>query len=407
MLPYYKRLLLDLFRRVHRVQLDPVGLSAEVVAIQEILVRRISYIESRQKALRRHGQVLRRSLRNPKGLRLSREVVSGTRQAIRDIGRKIDDYRHIEWILRSIGDALAFIYVDKWDIKPMAGKEPTGFVIDDPGFRHQLRLWRRFVSLGRIAILTDLTNSLRYGDLLLVSPEHRWCQLIEIKSSHTTNARVRRQMERVQQLLEYLRTDRTRDLYQTPQFAGCDMIRIDVPRPEVTHCASMRNLVSRAYESDLEWEQVESGLLYAAMTRKGISKMDLLRNEIGSEALAFWIDPRSRIAGYQPLVLSIPDPEFLYDFYSGGIALVVACDLAVIGNKLSSLGWKWSFQPNDQLMFRLEETCPQDPSQPMTVSISATLLYRVAIEFTSLDWILDAITEQTRVHFAGTPDSSD
>ena len=121
------------------------------------------------------------------------------------------EYRRLIVVFREIGDCLAFTYLDKYDIKPMAFKQSPGFVSGKKGTRFERRCLRRIFANGTIAILNDLTNCLRYGDLTV--PVGGMPNLMELKSGKASGWRDDRQIERLSRLSVYLTTDRVTDWY--------------------------------------------------------------------------------------------------------------------------------------------------------------------------------------------------
>ena len=69
MLHLYEKTLLNLFARVQLIHSDPDGTHAECLAVQEVLLRKITYAERKITRLKRRCQELKAKLRNP--IRLS------------------------------------------------------------------------------------------------------------------------------------------------------------------------------------------------------------------------------------------------------------------------------------------------------------------------------------------------
>jgi hypothetical protein len=67
-------------------------------------------------------------------------------------------------VLRSIGDAIAFIYGNRWDIKQMVMKEESGFITGKRGTRLERKILRKAFEIGATVVMNDLTHTLRHGD---------------------------------------------------------------------------------------------------------------------------------------------------------------------------------------------------------------------------------------------------
>jgi hypothetical protein len=95
-----------------------------------------------------------------------RDEASALKVRLKQNASRKDDYDTILLVLRDIGDAVAFTYIDKWDIKPLClAKEPAGFISGKEGLRLELNIFRYLKSKNKICILNDITNSIRHGDI--------------------------------------------------------------------------------------------------------------------------------------------------------------------------------------------------------------------------------------------------
>jgi hypothetical protein len=165
MLELHKESLINLFRQAQVLNAQPFENQTLCLQIQETLIRKIIYQEHQIRRLRLDADQLKHQLRQSDGLTPSRDEVRRITQQIHDLNERIADRKYIIQILRQIGDALAFSYLDKWDIRPLAAKQPPGFLSGKKGFRKELFFVRRIFKAGRIALLNDITNCLRYGDI--------------------------------------------------------------------------------------------------------------------------------------------------------------------------------------------------------------------------------------------------
>lgn len=105
---------------------------------------------------------------------------------------KIAQQKTLLNVLRSVGDAIAFIYGDRWDLKQLAMKEDPGFITSKRGTRLERMILRRSFALGATVVMNDLTHTLRHGDITVFRPD-LWPKgespflLIEAKSGHGGN----------------------------------------------------------------------------------------------------------------------------------------------------------------------------------------------------------------------------
>jgi len=390
MISYYRRSLLDLFARAHRLSEHPVQLRSECLEIQEMLISRTRYIERQIRTRRVENRELSRWLAIEGRIRRDRMASREVKHRRTHNNRVVEQYQELLWILKSIGDALAFTYMDKWEIKPMAAKEAPGFLTGKKGLRLELRVLRRAFEFGHVAILNDLTNSLRYGDLMCIFRGRygQW-KMLEVKNGRQTSGRVHRQKERADKLVNYLAADEVTGLY--PSQGDLPMRRVSLRSEEVHYRDELNDLIERAYEQGFCFQQMESGLYYLAATKTEPVMYSQMEDAIGGKSNSCFVLNQliPPACGYYPLALSIRDPSALLDFHKGLLTICVLVDRTAISHKFEPLGWRVTFEPTDNVAFQLTRNNPDDPSSPCFIQISEHLFARVGLEFVGLDWLLD------------------
>lgn len=179
MIQRYKRTLVDLFTRVRNIYNDPEGYSQECLEVQEILIKKISYTEKRIRISKNEIKVLKLSLRQ-KNNQLTKDEAKIIKQQIQKLQSLISDYQSLQKYFRSIGDAIAFCYINSIPVKPLAAKEPPVSLSGKKGSRMERMIMRNLFAQGQVVILNDLTNCLRYGDLTI--PIGDRIMVVEVKS---------------------------------------------------------------------------------------------------------------------------------------------------------------------------------------------------------------------------------
>lgn len=69
--------------------------------------------------------------------------------------------------LRQMGDSIAFSYFNKYDLKLLCWKQSAGFISGKKGLDKELKIFKSYFESGEFAILNDITNSLRFGDITI------------------------------------------------------------------------------------------------------------------------------------------------------------------------------------------------------------------------------------------------
>lgn len=97
---------------------------------------------------------------------------------------------------------------------------------------------------------------------------------------------------------------------------------------------------------------------------------------------------------YFPFVLSIGDPDHLYQFLSGDYVLMVIVDFDVIVSKFDSLGFDARVIDRADYVLALRRR-----EDGLVAAVSRPMVFRLFVEFVSLDWFVKVQTEMPpRVH---------
>ena len=381
---YYRTSLLRLSRLLRELQLDPLSNRQTCLLIQEEVLKKIIRIE---KNIRRHRRLLK-ELRRHLGLKKESATDKIKAKQLKDTiswhHSRIKEYQLLLITFRTIVDALAFIYFDKWDIKPQSFKEPPGFVSEKAGLNFELRILRLVFSSGHVGILNDLTNCLRYGDVSILARGRKL--IVEAKSGHSGNPRTQRQKSELENIANYLTYDRSDKL---PYIEG-DVQRLVTHCPEIDNRDQLNSIISRAHRNKTKYclEEVELGLYYGATYIANTDMFNLLLGKPpGSLIISLINELKYSGLGYYPFSLSIYEPSAWYNFYSGNLMIIVAIDTKVIEEKLSREGITIKLTAEwDRFPVELTSLSSDAGNKSL---IGGHLFGRLFYEFLSLDWLLD------------------
>jgi hypothetical protein len=294
-------------------------------------------------------------------------------------------YQTLLSVFRDVGDGIAFIYLDKWDIKPLCLlKENAGFISGKRGLRLELQIFRDSKRLNLPCIFNDITNSLRYGDITLAGGGLP--RIIEVKSGRQRkrDARADRQVERGNRILKYLRDDQGEGVY--PGYANITLHRRELFYEEKHHQQEVTNLLADALVSKKSLTRtIEKGLHYhiAVPGDAGIGNRDQLPK--GSKMSCWYVtsEEYSNMA-YYPFTLSIAHPESLFEFYDGKCLVVVFIDFTVIEEELAKAGATLEVRNDGEGDF----LTLNNRDSGLRVNVSRHFIGRLAGEFLSLEWML-------------------
>lgn len=383
----YGRTLLRLFSLLSELSEDPLGRRRLCLETQEALLKKIKYIEGRVRACRASIATLRRSLAS----HLAKEDARDAKRALARNKRTLVGYRQVLYLLHSVGDALPYLYISPWDLKPLGFKERPGFVTGKSGLRLEIRIVRALFGAGGVAILNDITNSLRYGDVTFVRQDGSF-GLIEAKSGSTTGERGRRQHKALEKMRRYLADDRTVGLYSVPG----PVRRVAVNQTPTHHRLLIRAMMRSAIEeAKARFQRAEEGLWYFVCPAAR-SRAETLVSYIHDNVSVPWLfvlnDVKFSLQGHYPFTLSIGDPDILFALYAGDVFVVVVLDLKAIQSALHSVGLTAVVHDADDYVLKVHRIGDPDGDY---IKVSRHLLARVPVEFLSLSWL---IPEISRMH---------
>ena len=381
MLARQKHGLLTLIGKVHELLADPTGKNEIALVVQEDLLRRIGRSERRIRDLRAANKCAKRKL----AVRSSGKDAARKLKAQYAANRERIDYQvQLLGIFRDIGDAIAFIYIDRWDIKPLIRKQTGGFVTGKRGTRLERAMLRQVFKLGATGLLNDLTHSLRFGDITVFLGNGRF-GLIEVKSGKGGNRkRAKRQAEASQRVLRYLETDELED----PE-ADVHWRRQSPSKMAVYNITAINNLVSALPKDGWLSKEVERGLYYILIDGDCPVSIDQIPGPIsdGRRLYVTFVNLFKREqSAYYPFLLSIQDAEAVYRFYNGEFIIIVVVDLDHVSETLASCGYALRLTDDDHYPWEIVRA-----EDDRTLRVGVHLLGRIGAEFLSLDWLMTHI----------------
>lgn len=370
--------------QVRRANLPASGL----LELQSDVVRKIVRLERRVRELRTRLGLERKRLAGAGGYRLSKaEATEEKRRVARD-ARQINMCQSLLRLTKSISDGLVFSVLPKWDIKPLSSKETAGFISGKQGLKLELRILRGLLRKGEIALMNDITNCLRHGDITV--PRTPAPAILEVKSGSAQNPRTRRQMAKAQEVAAYL----SKDAWNNWQGTGLTLIRRPLERREQHHRRRLATLIRNAINRGAATSWPEPGLCYVSLGRSSVT--DVLRTEFPKfrePPLAYTLFPCSQHPSYYyPLTLSIADSDAWWAVVSGVVSLVILIDPARVKalgrahgltiEQIHKSEWQWAVSRKDG----------SDEIGPL--KISHQLFARVAREFLDLRWFMDEVVSR-------------
>lgn len=285
--------------------------------------------------------------------------------------------------LREIGDSIAFAYFNKHDLKSLCWKQTSGFIGGKDGLKRELEELERFFKQGNFAILNDITNSLRFGDITVEKDGKP--HLVEIKTSIHSNARIRRQEKDLNERMELLHNDYVENLFGSDK----KLKKMISSKPEKNYVVELEELIDIAMQKSKVAAKIEEGLTYIIIYK--LDDFEFLQELIEqmNEPKVIYINSMKGLEeNYIPFPNLISDSKALIEFYNGNLILMVAIEMGIIKNKLENLGYELSSSDEKGWTIKFDNNGVKE-----TVMASNFNIARVGREFVSLDWIILSIHE--------------
>jgi hypothetical protein len=257
------------FARIHalvrEIAATPLD-AALALRCQRLLIAEIQHAERKVSRYRTELKAQRRQLNTS---RLPRGEARRIRTRIKWIEARIDAYRRSIYIWRCFGDAIAFNGLDKYAVKATyfetttgAVKQHAGFLSGKSGLSEEIRLLEEITSKGMPCVLTDLTNSLRHGDICILTGGDPY--LIEVKSGNRLNERGKRQVTDIAKIHSFLETDMANDWH------GVDEVRrVAAHADDVSYVDEINTCIVQAERDGSSLLSPEPGLHYIAIYSDG------------------------------------------------------------------------------------------------------------------------------------------
>ncbi|AJX97302.1 hypothetical protein BG24_3084 [Burkholderia pseudomallei PB08298010] len=378
MLARYQKSIYKLVALLRRIQLDPEDLDT-LLQIQREIITRIRRTDKRiadLKALKRHliGEKKRGGV--------SKADARFIKESIVEVSGAVTFYQWLLFVWRSFGDSIAFVYLDKFSIKHMifnvddgAKKEAPGAIVGKEGFGHEWRLVRSMARKKIPAMLCDISNVLRHGDVcVLVGPDPI---PIEVKTSENSNARVERQFESLKKIRSFYDTD------NVTNFRGHETVqRVELPAPKINHAATINECIARSKETGGAAISPEAGLVYACLRTASID--EILMPHVNPSCAVVMLN-RAKAEGewniFVPFLLSIDSGEAIFEFLNGDISLFVVADMDELVRTYAVHGLCAEHTATGLLVSRLDA----QPGKHAFVTTSPVFLSRIFYEFESID----------------------
>jgi hypothetical protein len=306
---------------------------------------------------------------------------------------RIEGFRQCAYIWRCFGDAIAFLYLDRFSLKQCfystettKSKQDAGFILGKEGLANEIAILESALKHGIPAVLADLTNTIRHGDVCLLGGADPY--LIEAKLGKNINRRGKKQKRSLRKLHTFYETDKSTSLRGIPELR-----RRSHTTPERSYLDVINECIQDSMNAGHAVREPERGLYYLVVTDKG-PKLEAVLDTLGlkNAVCPFFLNQHKADrtwAPYFPFVLSISNCDHLWEFVRGNLFIIVFVEIDVLCRIAHDEDYKATFDSdNEEYPLRIETP------DGGTIGVSSHILMRIGMEFLSPRWIVRSSLER-------------
>ncbi|SIS09815.1 hypothetical protein [Pseudomonas sp. A214] len=351
-----------------------------IVDFQLLILKKVKEAE---RAISHAKEIIQKLRLEKANDRPTRERANEIKNLIRKFNHKVESYRYIIYIWKMYVESIVFHFCDKYAIKHFLYddkfhvKETAGFISGKDGIKAEIALLKAAAKNNVPAVLCDLTNTLRHGDVCLLGSNDPYP--IEVKASKKLDRRGEKQLRSIGELSGFFTKD------EAENFRGAGpVIRREHIGKERYHLEAINACISSSYEKGTSHVSPENGIHYLAITKFKKGALDQIPLKY---ARVFNLNEYKTAMNwhpYTPFHLSL-NPEHLFNFISGNLTIVVILDLQVLKRRFKRGGLHITFLQDENWYAQISST---GNILDGGFRVSAQSFLRVVFEFQSLTWAI-------------------
>jgi hypothetical protein len=263
-------------------------------------------------------------------------------------------------------------------------KPHAGFLSGKAGFAEELRALETITNTGMPCVLTDLTNSLRHGDVCILTGGDPY--LIEVKTSKQLNDRGKRQVADIAKIHSYFETDKAAKGWHGAD--GVEVRRVAAHADDICYVDAINTCMEQASKSGTSTVSPEAGLHYLATYEDGSQIGPLLRDMKLEAAICYHLNQwkaQHSWSPYVPFTTNIRDQQHLFDFVRGDLSLMIFLDFSVMQAAFAERGLRARYESGSPYQLHLVDTVRPE----YAIQISEHYFLRIGLEFMAPSWMVE------------------
>ncbi|KPU83609.1 hypothetical protein JI58_08310 [Marinosulfonomonas sp. PRT-SC04] len=306
------------------------------------------------------------------------------------------EWQYVRYNFLCLGDCLVFLYIDRFALKQTFfnvdnanPKQSGGFLSGKAGLAAELTVLTNAISHNVPAVLCDLTNVVRYGDICLLGANDP--VPIEVKSSKNKDARGKRQKKKLETLTNFFENDQAENLRG---FEGTTFRTAFLTEPK-SFDKLLVTAFTEAKENGSAHFEVDGCLRFLITTTDevGRSEMDILFDGVEpSSSLCNFVNQlkTNMLWGcYFPYALTLSEPDHYAMFVRGDISIISMLDLKAFARIFSVDGGTVDIEATeDVLQCKISfEELESDVGTPFFI-VGDHMMNRMWFDFLLPSWIV-------------------
>lgn len=372
----------DLKKLIEKLRINPFGRIDLLSQLQNQLANRILRTEKGLKIVKAE----RLRILGLRKSRPSKEILDVLKKRITTLDDRIEQGKYLLWIWRCFGDAIPFIYHDKHVLKHMfysiedySVKQSAGALSGNDGRRLESKIMQAICRNGIPAVLCDLTNTLRHGDVCVMVNADPFP--IEVKSSANQNARTVRQASNLASLHSFFAKDKATN------FRGVERVERRETSLAEAHVTELNRCIEESRNNLLAVAHPEEGLTYVAF-RSGVNFKCIENVELGKHPdVLIWNDAIKSEAWmpYYPFTLSVQCAADLIALLEGRLVIIAALDSHSVMSRFADRGFIATFTTDENVALTIRRLNASINNDGPECGVSTHLIRRVLFECEPID----------------------
>lgn len=311
------------------------------------------------------------------------------------------DWQYVRYNFLCLGDSIAFLYIDRFALKQTfyntdtyLPKQNGGFITGKQGLASELSVLMEAIAHNVPAVLCDLTNVVRYGDVCLLEGSDP--VPIEVKSSSTKDRRSKRQKKKLKTVTEYLETDRAQN------FRGIPGTTFRLETSAQPRCFSdlVASAITEALSVGTATFEVDECLTVAVIAEGEPDYGILFGDMSSSRMLGNFVNEikNNRIWGcYFPYALTLANLDHYERFIRGEISIICMLNLENFETKLTSIDVNLEVEANENEIFcHINFLNLSDELYECKFKIGEHMMCRMWTDFLYPSWIVQNTIDTLR-----------